>query len=324
MYYCSDLHQVGLALGSGDYGTAAGSITRGLLVETCDIQPERKVEPAPDVRGDLSVRRTGAGGQDYKISLGAALDVGDSSGAGIGDILASVLGKDTGTSLGGSKYKHRLQLDATCAPPWFNIWTDILPTPKQLTGIRFGSFKISIDSSATMIKFTADGIGKEQSDLAAQTLSFASAPLLDPLAVSVFTLGGGTVINFDKADITITSELEAFRPLANSRLISQLFRKKFDIDVALSGLSFSDETERNKFLGSQTDTSLDLKILDANSDYLEFYFPAMRYKTFKDPGIARDDLLKMSLTSLVLGDPANWYVDIKNGYSKRYDTGASI
>lgn len=324
MNVISKLSKVGVALGSGTYGDAALAFTRGLLVSSFVANPGKQtVEPVNEVRGDLSIRRITQGGIDYDASLAFPLDVGDATSASIGDFIAALLGKDTGTNLGGSLYKHRLQVENTDVPPWLNLWSDKDATLRQYKGFRPASIKISMKAGEGQASCEVSGAFKDESDLAAQTLVFSAAPLLLPSNVLTFTVGGATVTNYDTCDIEITTAQERFRNLGNSRVVKNIHRKDVKVEVSMSGLAFTDETERAKYKAN-TASSLGIKIADSANNYLELVAPETYWTAFEGPNISGEDMLKTSGKHLVTGALANWYFDLQNAYSKRYDTGATI
>jgi hypothetical protein len=324
MNIISQLHQMGVALGSGTYGDATVAFTRGMLVSALTMNPAKQtVQPINEVRGNLSIRRVTQGGLDYDGSLSFPMDVGDATSASIGDFIAALLGLDTGTSLGGSLYKHRLQVLDTATPPWLNLWSDKDAVLRQYKGFRPASIKISMKAGDGQISCEVSGLYKDEADLAAQTLAFSTCPLLLPHNVVTFTVGGASVTNFDTCDIEIATTQEAFRALGNSRVVNNVYRKDVKVEVSLSGIAFADETERAKYKANTT-SSLGIKVTDSAANYLELVAPETYWTAFEGPNVSGTDLLKVSGKHLVTGALANWYFDLKNAYSKRYDTGAAI
>jgi hypothetical protein len=320
MDIASNLHEVGIALGSGTYGDPALAITRGLLVENFSSGQESEVKPALELRGDKSSRRVTYGGLNYPVSGGMYLDVGNATSGSIGDILASILGAEAITAVGTGKYKHRLTLGASDLPPWFNLCSNLHPTPKQVSGVRFRSAKFSIPADGPA-KVSFEGQAKTESDLAAQTLAHSDAPILHGHDATTFKVGGSTVTNFDNVEITVGAGVDAFRGIGSSRDLTQLYNKSSLIVATLSGITFEDEVERAKFKAAGS-TSFQIKLADANGNYLEFYFPSVYYTAFTDPALGVDELLKLSCAIAVVGNPANWYIDLQSPYAVKFTDGA--
>jgi hypothetical protein len=294
----SRLKKVGLALGSTTYGTASGSFTRGLLVSSFNIKAKADPERVPEIRGDLSTRRVTKPVQDYDASLKFPLDLGDNASANIGDFLANILGTDTIS--GSSPYTHTFTRLDSATPSWHNLYSDKDITAKQYTGFRCNSLKFSIKGDASEIEVEAAGIVKDESALAgAQSLVFSGSPLLLPSQASTFQVGGSTVENFDQIDITIFRNFQRFHPVGNSRVISKALGKDFGIDVAMQGLQFASETERDKFK-AVTSSAFNLIFTDANNMYLRFNFPEIFYSSWPDESDLNDtDLLRFSCGAIV-------------------------
>lgn len=294
----SRLQKVGVALGTSSYGTAAASFTRGLLVSSLSVQPKGDPQRVAEVRGDLSTRRVTIPVIDFDATLKFLLDTGDANSAGIGDFLANVLGTDTKT--GSNPYVHTFTRLDSATPSWHNIYSDKDAVNKQYTGFRVSSVKFSIKGDAEQIDVEVAGVVKDESVLAdAQTLSFSSAPLIPPSQASTFTIADGAVTNFDQVDITIFREIQRFHPISNSRRISAGYSKTFGIDIAMQGLQFAAETERNKFLAVSS-SSLNLILTDSASNYLRFNFPEMFYSSWPNESDINDtDLLRFSCAAIV-------------------------
>lgn len=323
----SRLKKVGLALGSSTYGTVSSSFTRGLLVKDFSCSPAQDIKAIPELRGTLDTVRVTKGPITYSAKTSFALDVADATSAGIGDFLGSIYGTDTGTLVAGSPnlYKHKFSLAQTGNPSWLNIWTDKDATSKQYTGFMPASLKVNFSAKEATISCEADGILQTESTLASdQSLIFSDEPLLTPQGITVLKLGGSSVTTFESIDINLKREQEPIQFLGSSRVIGELVSgKAFSIELSLNGLKFANETERAKFLAVGA-TSFELKVLDANSNYLHFVFPEIYYTTFEGPELNDTDVLRISMAAIVTGDSDNHYIELQNTYSKGYDDGIVI
>lgn len=319
------LQAVALALNSSTIGSLTTAFTRALLVSEFIANQEQKVEPVPEVRGSLAVRRVTKGIVDYKPKMKFALDSGDADSAGIGDFLASLIGTEAGSNLTGGFYGHKFTLKESVEPTMFNLYSTKDSVNKQYVGFRAGSLKLSMKASDAVITCEVDGIAKDESDLtAAQTLAYCDEELLTPHMATVFTLGGATIDSVESLDITIKREQEGIHTIGSTRTIGALASgKQFSIEIAMNGLTFADDTERAKFK-AVTSSSFVLKLQDAAGNFIHFYFPAINYTTWDGPSITESDLMRTNAVAIVTGDPANWYIDLKNKYGSRYDTGAAI
>jgi len=275
----SSLQQVGLELGAGNYGTAATSFARGLMVTSFTANPgAQSVDRVPEVKGTLGISRVTKGPLDWDVSLGFPLDVSTTGGAGIGDFLASLMGTDTG-SLAGGVYTHKFTVAETALTPWLNLYSTKDYVPKQVSGFKCNSIKFSIKSSDGMIGVEVGGVAQGESDLAAtQTLTFAAAPLMIPSNVTTFTVGGTAVTNFESVDITLKSENDKFRALGTSRGITNAYRKAWSVEIALSGLNFASETQRTAYT-NVTSSAFNLVLTDSGSKTISFVFPETHIKT---------------------------------------------
>lgn len=320
----SKLKQVGVALGSGAYGTASGSFTRGLLVSNLSSNPGQTVEPVPEVRGTLETIRTTKGPIERPLSLAFPLDVGDASSGSVGDFLGSVYGSETPTNVGGGLYKHKFLLGNTGNPSWLNLWTDKDKTSRQIRGFMPGSVKFTVNAAEGQIPVEVEGLAQTEGDLGAQTLAFADEPIIVPSEATVMKIGGSTVNEVESAEITVMREQEGIMVIKNQRFINELVSgKNFAIALLINGINFTDETERAKFIASNT-SSFELKLVDGNSNYIHFQFPETYYQTFEGPDISGEDVLRISAAMIVTGDDANHFIELQNEYNKRYDTGATI
>jgi len=320
----SVLQQVGVALGASTYGTAAVSFTRGLLATNFTANPaSQTVERVPEVKGTYGINRVTKGPLDYDVSLGFPLDVSVNAAGGIGDFLAALMGTDTG-SVNTGVYTHAFTVQESSLPCWLNLYSTKDYVPKQITGFRPSSIKFSIKSSDNFIPVEISGIAKDESDLvAAQTLTMASAQLIVPSNVTTFTVGGSTVTNFESVDITLTNEIERFRPLSSDRTILNAYRKMWSVEIALSGLNFASSTQRSAYK-DVTSSAFSLTLTDSGAKTLAFAFPECYIKSFEGPNVANTDLQKINMSLMATGTLANQTVTLKNTYANRYDTGAAI
>ena len=319
----SRLCNVGIKLGGTSYGALPTSYSRGLLVKSFDANPGSEVAPVPEVRGKLATMRVTIPPVSYAPKLNFALDVGDPLSAGIGDFLASVYGKETGTK-DGSNYKHKFQLKNTGQPPWLNIWSDKDAVPKQVVGFRVGSLKMVIDAKQGLIPVDVTGMAKDESNLASQSLAFSDEALLTPHMATILKLGGASVETFESIELTLIREQEGLNFVGSSRTIGDAVSgKSFAFEIVLNGLNFADETERAKFKAVGT-SSFELKLIDPAGNYLHCVAPQINYKSFEGPGINDADLLRLSIAAFVTGDEANHYIELQNLYTRTYDTDTLI
>ncbi len=321
----SRLKKVGLALGTGTFPAAAAAFTRGLFVQSFSSDPSQDVKPVEEITGKLLKKRATRGVIDYKPKLEFALDCGDGYGAHIGDFLASLLGTETPTNVGGGVYKHRLSINDTAEPSWLNLWSDKDPVVKQYYGFRPGSCKISLAAKDGEIKVSVDGVLVGTIDgYGSQTLAYTDEQILTAHDATVVTLGGATVTSFEKMDIEIKRGQEAQHFIGNSRLIGGLRSgKDFSATISFESVVFADETEKNKFLAN-TSGNFELKLVSPSGAYIDFVFGTMMYDKFEGPALKGSDILTQSGASFACGLEAALYIDIQNGYGYRYDTGAVI
>ena len=312
----SRLQKVGVALGASTYGTAAASFTRGLLCSAFNITPKADPQRVSEVRGAMSTIRLTKPVIDYDASLKFPLDTGDSTSAGLGDFLASVMGVDTKT--GSNPYVHTFTRLDSATPSWLNLYSDKDADNKQYTGFYANSVKLSITGDAEQIDVEVAGIVKDVSELAdAQSIVFSAAPLIVPSGASTFTIAGGAVTNFDQVDITIFRDIQRFHPIGNSRVISAAYAKNYGIDVAMQGLQFAAETERDKFI-AMTSSAMNLILTDSASNYLRFNFPEMFYSSWPDESNINDtDLLRFSCGAIVT-DGSTPQVILQNARATAY------
>jgi hypothetical protein len=323
----SRLKKVGVALGTSTYGTPTVSFTRGLAVKDFSSDPSQDVKAIPELRATLETRRTSKGPIDHTAKLSFALDVSDLTSAGVGDFLGSIYGKDTGTVVVGvpTKYKHKLQLKHTGNPSWLNFWSNKDAVRKQVTGFMPANVKFSINAKEGSIPVEVDGILKDESALDSdQSLVFSDEPLLTAHNASVVKLGGADVTSFETTEIMLKRSQEGLNYIGTSRKIGELVSgKDFEIALTMGSILFANETERAKFLAN-TNSSFELKLLDANSNYIHFLFPEIIYSAFEGPALNDTDVLRLNMNALVTGDSANHFIEILNEYNKTYDTGATI
>jgi hypothetical protein len=312
----SRLKKVGVALGASTYGTAALSFTRGLLCSAFNVTPKGDPQRVSEVRGAMSTVRLTKPVLDYDATLKFPLDTGDATSAGLGDFLASIMGVDTKT--GSNPYVHTFTRLDSATPSWLNLYADKDIDAKQYTGFYANSVKLSIKGDAEQIDVEVAGIAKDVSELAgAQSIVFSAAPLLVPSGVSTFTIGGSSVTNFDQVDITIFRDIQRFHPIGNSRVISAAFAKNYGIDVAMQGIQFAAETERDKFI-AMTASSLNLILTDSAANYVRFNFPEMFYSSWPDESNINDtDMLRFSCGAIVT-DGSTPQVIIQNARSTAY------
>jgi hypothetical protein len=325
----SQLTKVGVALGSGAYGTASGSFTRGILASAFGgVSPQHTVNRVPSVRGDMSTQKTTKGPIRYPgLAMTFPLDVGNLTSASIGDFLASIFGNESGVDEGAGIYSHQFDIQsATDTPPWLNLWSDKDAVNKQIQGLRVGSLEFSLDGNADdgVIPVTVGGICQTESDLSAdQSLVFSDEPLLTPADASTISIGGA-VTNFDILTITITRGQVGFKPISNVRTINELISgTEFSMIITAEGLNFATETERDKFKGNNS-TSFALTLTDSNSNFLQVTAPVVDYQTFDGPDISDTDILKISCAMIVKDAPGDFYVKLQNEYSNKYTDGSAI
>lgn len=319
------LKKAAINIGGATYGAVSAAFTRGLLVSDADWSLEHAVEPVAELRGSLRTTRVTKGPITIKPKLTFPLDAGDATSGSVGDFLASVLGTETGAAIGDGTFTHKFTLLESASPTWFNLYTDKDYTPKQVTGFRVGNLKFAMNAKDPIVPVTVEGTAQDESDLAAaQSVVFSGSSLLTPQNIATLNIAGSAADNFDACEINIMRDQEGLQMLGNTRVISGLASgKKFAITFTLSGLLFGNETERAK-AKAVTSSAFELKLQDAAGYYLHFYFPEVFYQTFTDPVLSDGELERISIAGIVTGDPANWYVTLKNNYAKRYDTGAAI
>lgn len=320
----SALQQAGVALGAAPYGTAATSFARGLIVSSFTSNPAaQSVERVPEVRGTLGINRVTKGPLDYEVSLGFPLDVSTNNAAGLGDFLAALMGTDTGTVAAGV-YTHKFTVSESSTPAYLNLYSTKDYVAKQVQGFRPTQIKVSLKSGDGFVPVEVSGKAQTESDLAAaQTLTFPAAPLIVPSNVTAMSVGGLAVTNFDTCDITLKNEQEAFRPLSSSRNVGEVYRKAWSVEIALSGLNFASETQRTAYK-DVTSSAFLLTLTDSGAKTITFAFPETYITAFEGPNVSDQDMLKINMTMMATGTLANQYVELKNTYTKRYDTGASI
>lgn len=320
----SSLNQVGIELGSGDYGTASGSFSRGMCVSAFDFgTAEQTVEPIPDIKGNFDIERVTKGMLAYNGSLAFALDVGGSTAGGIGDFLASLLGTDAGVDIGGGDFSHTFTVSKDETPPWLNLWSDKDAVQREYDGFYVTSIKFTFDSEGGSVPVEVTGIYKDQAGLNSQVLTFQNTLPILPSLITIFTLATNTLTNFKTCEITLTNTTSPFTPLQNGRTIAEAFRGDYQTTISLSGINFADETERAKFI-AVTRTAFVLKATDANADYIQFTYPLCNYTTFTDPPLAGTDLKTISAELLVAGDNDDNKILLQNQYPSLYSTGAAI
>jgi len=319
----STLKKVGVNLGSGDYGDVSSNFTRGLLVSAFSSNIEQSVEKVSAISGKFGAPRVSKGGLNYNPSLTFPLDLGDNESAGIGDFLACIFGAEVGVAVS-SNFLHTFSPENSCTAPWLNLWSDKDIKSKQVTGFKPNSIKITLNSGEGSIQCEVSGIAKSESDLIAdQTLVFSTVEMLTPDMTTLLQLGGASATNIDNVEITLTNEIEGFRPLGVSRDISKAFKKNIGIEISVSGLAFEDEIERDKWK-NVTDTSFALTITDPDTNYLAITLAEAHWNSNEGADINEEDLLKMSGTIFATGDESGWIVALKNKYSKSYVDGSAI
>lgn len=319
----SQLSQLGIGLNTGDYGSRITTFTRGLYVTSFKADQTIAVERVSETRGDKSIRRVTTPVVDQAVTISFPLDVGGAASAGPGDFLASVMGEDAATK-SDIYYIHKFHVAAVSRPPQLNLWSDADPVRKEYTGFRAGSIKFTINGKEASITTEVSGICRDEEGSSAMTLSFSDQPILVASQASVFELGEGSVRNFENVEITIAGELEGIHPVGNSRHIRDLISKNpILITVALSGLNFIHEIEKDRFK-TQDSVSFKLKIESDANHYILFNFPTCKYQSFEGPGISDTDINRISCGLIAIGDPDSTYIDIKNDYGYRYDNGLPI
>ena len=321
----SQLQAVAVGLGTSTYGTLSASFTRGLVVSKFDANPgKQSVARVPQVANTLGTLRVTKGPLDYDATLGFPLDVGTAASASIGDFLACLMGSETGSVAGGI-YTHVFKVLESAVLPWLNLYSTKDIVRKQYVGFIPNQIKFSIKSSDGLIPVEVSGIYKDESDLAAtQTITFSTEPIIVPSNVTTITVGGSAVTNFEQVDITLKNEIDKFRPLSTDRTFANAFRKAWSVEIALTGLTFADDTERTKYKNVTT-SSFDLVLTDSDTTHsLEFAFPQINYTAFTGPNINDQDLMKINLTGMATGTLANEVITLKNTYASLYTTGTAI
>lgn len=320
----SRLSSVGIELNTGALSSVSASFTRGLLATSFSVTPKQEVKAVPEIRGDLSTKRVSKGIITYEPSITFPLDTGDATSAGIGDFLASVFGTDTGTALGGSLYKHKFTVKSTGLPPILNVYSNANAVAKQINGFLVGSVKLSIKANDPVIQVEVSGIAQNESDLVAtQTLAYCGSAIITPQMATVLTFGGASC-TFEEITITFTRGQEGKKYIDATKVYNDIVSgKDFSYTIEAMGVNFANETERAKFKAG-TASSFRLTLTDDVSNYIDFNASEMYYTSWEDPKLNDTDVLTIGIAGMATGSLTNVWVELKNAYSKRYDTGASI
>lgn len=309
----SNLVDVGIALGAGAFGTAAESFTLGLLCTNFGTTEEFAPEPVNQVGSSLQIRKTTTPPIFLNLSLGFALDVGDNTSGNIGHFLQSIFGTDT---IGESPpYTHTFTRNDTSIPTWFNLWSDKDIDSKQYRGFRVNTLTFSIDSGTGAVTVTVEGFYQIDSELATQSLTYSTSPILTAHNASIWTLGGSPNTNFNTCEITITRDNQRHKAISNIQTIDNIYSANFGIAVSLAGLDFTSETEYDKYR-AKTATPFRLTLTDANSNYIDFNFPAMIYNSWTPPAPSANALLNIATTLFATED--NNEIVLQNERSTAY------
>lgn len=321
----SQLQQCAVGLGTSTYSTPSASFTRGLLVSQFTANPAtQSVERVPEVSGSLRTGRVTKGPLGYDVTIGMPLDVGSASSGGIGDFLAALMGTDTATSGGVGVGTHVFTVAETSTPPYLNLYSTKDAVAKQIQGFRPSQIKFSVKSGDGMCAVEVTGKAQTESDLAAaQTLTFASVPLMVPSNVSAITVGGSAVTNFESVEITLKNEQEEFRPLSTSRTPANVYRKAWSANIALSGINFAAETQRTAYIGVTT-SAFALTLTDSGTGSLAFAFPQVNITSFEGPNVADTDLMKINMGLMATGTLSAETITLRNAYTTNYGTGIAI
>ena len=325
----SQLQQVGLELADAA-GDATTTFSRGMIVSKYTANPgKQSVARVPQVIGTKSIMRvTGPGPLDYDVSMDFPLDAGMTGTGGLGDILATLFGSDSPVNLGSGRYKHVFYILDSAILPWLNLFSTKDNVKKQILGWRADQIKFSFKSSDGHCMVSASGIAVNEQDYNSSTpfLAFSSQPLMIPAMTTTLTLAGTTILNIDEIDITLKNTNERFRPIRNSRVISQAYNKAVEIEIAMKGLNFSSETFRTAYKNITAGPAFVMTITDTATtpNVLNFRFPTTYVKAFEGPNISDTDLMKINMTLLSTGDNTNNTISVTNSYSVSYDTGAAI
>lgn len=320
----SRLSSIGINIGGASIGAVSASFTRGLSASSFSVTPKQEVKAVPQVRGDLSTMRVTKGVISYEPSLTFPLDTGDADSASIGDFLASVMGLETPTAVGGGIYKHKFTVKSTGTPPWLNLYSNKDAVAKQITGFMVGQIKVSIKANDPIINVEVSGIAQNESDLAAaQTLTFCDSGIITPQMAGTLTFGGASC-TFEEITLTLSRSQESKKYIDNTRVVNDIISgKDFSWTIEATGVNFTNETERAKFKAG-TSSSFRLTLTDDASNYIDFNASEIYYTSWEDAAINDTDILTIGISAIVTGSLTNIWVELQNAYAKRYDTGASI
>jgi hypothetical protein len=320
----SRLSSIGISSGGASLGTPSASFTRGFAVSSFSVTPKQEVKPVPQVRGNLATMRVTKGVVSYEPSLSFALDTGDADSGSIGDFLASVLGLETPTAVGGGIYKHKFTVKNTGTPPWLNLYSDKDAIAKQIVGFMVGQIKISIKANDPIINVEVSGIAKDESDFAApQTLTFCDSGVITPQMATVLTFGGAAC-TFEDITLTFTRSQESKKYIDNTRVVNDIISgKDFAWTIEATGINFANETERAKFKAG-TSSAFRLTLTDDASNYIDFNASEIYYTSWEDASVNDTDVLTIGIAALATGALTGVWVELQNAYAKRYDTDASI
>lgn len=313
-----ELTELGLALES-NWGTAIATVTKGILANAFSANPVTTAERVPEMDGSLVRSRSSAGGINFEPSFTFFLDPGDTTGASVGEILASIFGQDTVTG-STDPFTHTFAAAQNAEPPSFTLYRKTGTLIKTYAGFRAGSIKFSLTANDPRIPVEVTGIAKVEADIGAKTLTFSDEALLVPSQVA-FNIDDAANNDMESIEITFTRNLEGVHTLSSSRNINRLPSGDFLIDIVMNGIEASAETLRDKFLalhdGSTEQFDIDLNIIRTASRKLEIDIPKAFFVSHEGPDVS-EGLNRISMTGAALRD-SGLQVLLLNAVSGAYD-----
>ena len=297
-----ELQQIGIALESV-WGTSPGTFTKGIAVNSFTVNPAITSERVPEMDGSLIRARSSAGQIDFEVSFTFWLDPGDTTGASLGQFLASLFGDDAVTGAT-DPFTHTFKSQNNAEPPSFSIYRKTGTLTKVYTGFRAGSVKFTINAADARIGIEVTGRVKSEATIASQTLTFSDETLLVP-SQAALSIDGSSDINFESIEVTFSRTLEGIHTVSASRNISFLSSGDMLVDIALNGIEPGDQVLRNKFLALHDASSerfdIDLNIIRSASRKIEIDIPKSVFATFEGPDVT-EGLNRISATGFGLRD----------------------
>lgn len=311
----SRLKKMGIEVGTGQFGSASTTFTHGLLGSALSVNPKTDVKAVPEVRGGFMTRRvTTNAGIDRDLTVNFPLDLGDMASGNVGQFLAAIFGVDTVGAAVGGIYPHVFTRLDDSQPPWFNIYSDKDPVPKQYMGFRPKTVKFTLKAGEGLIDTAVTGaVQSEETFSNPGTLVFSGSPIVTPQQVTVSV--GLCDVFYEEITLEITRDNEAFRIVGPSRDIHDLLTKSFQIKLTCKGLVMPSEVIRNAFLAGTSDQIV-LTLTDGAGKTLVFNFPEMFYTVYDGPDLKDTDILKVSIDSIVTND--NYNVTLHNNRSTAF------